>query len=215
MACGWRSATEHHTAHWPGSSRPGGFVGGHPGVAAVGAGASLHSAAGDCGTPHRHQSPLCDGVFCNFPFGEDAEESPESTNLRNAILTDLPQFVGGEAQVFTIADDEGYYYPGLMRGMIRSGDFGKDVAIMYTGSTTGTSRNNEVCSAYGPITWQVDRKCHMISASTFDKMCADMKTQKDDMSSDLHAHGARELVADDLTADNLQDAGGLFHDSPR
>ena len=49
---------------------------------------------------------------------------------------------------------------------------------------------------------QVDRKCHMVSASTFDKMCADMKSQRDDMSSDLHAHGSREVVSDNLAADN-------------
>merc|ERR1712137_315865 len=51
---------------------------------------------------------------------------------------------------------------------------------------------------YTPITWQVDRKCHMISASSLDKLCADMKTMKDDMSKDLHPHGARELVDDAL-----------------
>ena len=42
----------------------------------------------------------------------------------------------------------------------------------------------------------------MVSASTFDKMCADMKSQRDDMSSDLHAHGSREVVSDNLAADN-------------
>jgi hypothetical protein len=61
--------------------------------------------------------------------------------------------------------------------MIVDGDFGADLAI-YTGSSTGTSRDNEICSPYAPITWQVDRKCHMISASSFDKMCADMMAQR-------------------------------------
>jgi hypothetical protein len=55
---------------------------------------------------------------------------------------------------------------------------------------------------YTPITWQVDRKCHMISASSFDKLCYDMKMQRDDMSDDLYAHGSRELVKDDLVANN-------------
>merc|ERR1712124_40258 len=85
-------------------------------------------------------------------------------------------------------NDESYYYPDLMRGAIVDGQMWYDVAA-YTGSTTGTTRNNEKCSKYTPITWQVDRKCHLISASTFDKMCADMKQQPDDMSDDLHAHG--------------------------
>merc|ERR1711943_171644 len=95
----------------------------------------------------------------------------------------------------TIINDENYYYPDLARGMIVDHDnsMGTDMAA-YTGSTTGTSRSNEVCSAYSPITWQVDRKCHLISASSFDKMCSDMKAQVDDMSDDLYAHGSRMLV---------------------
>ena len=42
----------------------------------------------------------------------------------------------------------------------------------------------------------------MISASSFDKLCYDMKMQRDDMSDDLHAHGSRELVSDELAANN-------------
>merc|ERR1712048_17995 len=75
----------------------------------------------------------------------------------------------------------------------------------YTGSTTGTSRNNNICSNYAPITWQVDRKCHLISASSFDKMCADMLQQADDrMSHDVYAHGSRILVNSTFVADNFQ-----------
>ena len=75
---------------------------------------------------------------------------------------------------------------------------------IYTGSTTGTSRDNDVCSRYTPITWQVDRQCHKISASSFDNMCKQMLEQKDDMHSDIHPHGARELVAAHLTANNMK-----------
>jgi hypothetical protein len=112
--------------------------------------------------------------------------------------------VGVQGQVFTIVNDESYYYPDLMRGMIVDGEMGQEVT-KYTGSTTGTSRDNTVCSQYAPITWQVDRKCHLISASTFDKMCADMKAQRDDMSDDLYAHGSREVVSDELAANNQQE----------
>lgn len=145
-----------------------------------------HSAAGACGTLNQYQTPFYDGVFC-----------------RDDVITDTASQIGVQAQVFTIVNDESYYYPDLMRGMIVDGEKGADVA-KYTGSTTGTSRNNEICSQYTPITWQVDRKCHMVSASTFDKMCADMKAQRDDMSDDLYAHGSRELVADELAANNHQ-----------
>jgi hypothetical protein len=145
-----------------------------------------HSKMGACGTPNQYQTPFYDGVFCNIDLLD---------------LSNTHGQIGVQAQVFTIVNDEDYYYPDLMRGMIVDGELGSDVA-MYTGSTTGTTRDNEICSAYSPITWQVDRKCHLVSASTFDKMCADMKAQRDDMSEDLHAHGSRELVADELAANN-------------
>jgi hypothetical protein len=143
-----------------------------------------HSAAGACGTMNQYQTPFYDGVFCT-----------------DDVLTDTASQIGVQAQVFTIVNNENYYYPDLMRGMIVDGEMGTDIA-MYTGSTTGTTRDNTMCSQFSPITWQVDRKCHLISASTFDKMCADMKAQRDDMTNDLFPHGSRELVQDDLVANN-------------
>jgi len=161
-----------------------------------------HSAAGACGTPYQYQSPFYDGVFCMGGILSLGPTPPLNTYLK----------IGVQSQTFTIVNDENYYYPDLMLGMIVDGDYGHDVG-KYTGSTTGTSRNNHVCSKYTPITWQVDRKCHLISASSFDKMCADMKTQSDDMSSDLHAHGARELVLDKYASNNLQRRMGADSDT--
>lgn len=150
-----------------------------------------HSSMGDCGTPYQYQYPFYDGVLCNYP----ERATPNRT---------LSQMIGVQGQVFTIVNDEDYYYPNLINGMIMNGDFGKEITA-YTGSTTGTSRNNEMCSAYTPITWQVDRKCHLISASSFDQMCADMKAQRDDMSDDLYAHGSRELVNSTYAGNNHAD----------
>jgi len=152
-----------------------------------------HSTAGACGTPNQYQTPFYDGVFCNLPL-----ESFSTLSAQN-----IADNVGVQAQVFVIVNDESYYYPDLIKGMIVEPELemGSDIA-MYTGSTTGTSRDNTICSPYTPITWQVDRKCHPISASSFDKMCADMMEQRDDMSEDLYAHGSRELVADNLAANN-------------
>jgi len=146
-----------------------------------------HSTAGACGTPNQYQTPFYDGVFCI------------DGGLSSTISTS--QQIGVQAQIFTIVNDEAYYYPSLMWGMIVDGDYGAEIT-KYTGSTTGTSRSNTICSKYTPITWQVDRKCHLISASTFDQMCAEMKAQRDDMHVDTHPHGARELVSDILAADN-------------
>ncbi|KAG7364159.1 cadmium carbonic anhydrase repeat-domain containing protein [Nitzschia inconspicua] len=143
-----------------------------------------HSAAGACGTPNQYQTPFYDGVFCV-----------------DDVLTDTASQIGVQAQVFIVVNDDTYFWPDLMRGMIVDGEMGSDIAY-YTGSTTGDGRNNEVCSQYSPITWQVDRKCHMISASSFDKLCFDMLQQRDDMSEDVHPHGSRETVSDELAANN-------------
>eukprot|EP00967_Tisochrysis_lutea_P117138 scaffold189252_cov24-Tisochrysis_lutea.AAC.1 len=151
-----------------------------------------HSAAGACGTEWQYQTPFYDGVFCH-------------DGIIN-ILTPLNTYqkIGVQSQTFTIVNDEGYDLPdgqNLFDGMIMYQDI--DIA-KYTGSTTGTSRDNDMCSRYAPITWQVDRTCRLISASSFDKMCEKMKQQKDDMKDDLYPHGARELVADHLVANNQQ-----------
>lgn len=142
-----------------------------------------HSVHGACGTPDQYQEPFYDGVFCKL----------------TALDIPLTEQIGVQGQVFVIVNDDSYYYPDMIKGMIVDGDMGKDMAY-YAGSTTGTSRDNKVCSNYGPITWQVDRKCHKISASSFDKMCADMKSQRDDMAGDLYAHGSRIVVADELAS---------------
>jgi len=158
-----------------------------------------HSSLGACETPFQYQSPFYDGVFCHLASLPGC--SRDDGNCLHGV--DVNRNVGVQGQVFTIVNDEDYYYPDLMRGWVIDGDYGADIAY-YTGSTTGTSRSNQMCSKYAPITWQVDRKCHLISASSFDKMCADMKSQKADMSMDLYPHGARELVWRNMSANNMQ-----------
>jgi len=155
-----------------------------------------HSALGACGTPNQYQHPFYDGVFCGATADLLASLQPQ----------EIANNVGVQGQVFTIVNDDDYYYPDLARGMIVEADQGMGIDIAaYTGSTTGTTRDNSICSSYLPITWQVDRKCHLISASSFDKMCFDMLQMRDDMSGDVHPHGARELVWSNLSAANHQD----------
>ena len=100
-----------------------------------------HSAAGACGTVNQYQTPFYDGVFC-------------TDGVLNPTEVDLPGQVGVQGQIFTIINDESYFYPDMIRSWIVDGEYGKDIAY-YTGSTTGTSRDNEICSQYTPITWQV------------------------------------------------------------
>jgi len=150
-----------------------------------------HSAAGACGTFNQYQTPFYDGMFCNL----------DTETFSTLTEQDIANTVGVQAQIFTIVNDETFFYPDLIRGMIVDKEYGQDLAY-YTGSTTGSTENGDICSQYTPITWQVDRKCHMISASSFDKLCAEMKVQRDDMSLDLHPHGSRELVMNDLVANS-------------
>jgi hypothetical protein len=133
-----------------------------------------HSAAGDCGTPYQYQTPFSDGIFC-----------------RNDIISfedDTAQQIGVQAQVFTIVNDESYYFPYLYRGMLVDAvqDKGTDLAIF---TAVSSSREEDICStSSSAITWHVDRKCHLISASSFDQMCQAMKDQADDMSNDMAPH---------------------------
>jgi len=159
-----------------------------------------HSLIGACNTPYQYQEPFYDGVFCNYVAA--GSPTPVASNPTTGQV-ELPAAVAVQGQVFTIVNDEAYYNANLFRGMLVDPDQEMGVHITaYTGSTTGTSRDNEICSSYSPITWQVDRKCHMISASSFDKMCQDMKAQIDDMSGDLYPHGSREVVDTQFVADN-------------
>ena len=80
---------------------------------------------------------LLSGVFCNFASTIDATTAPNGATTHDNV--------GVQSQVFTIVNDEAYYYPDLIKGMIVAGDYGSDMAY-YTGSTTGTSRDNNVCS---------------------------------------------------------------------
>ena len=78
-----------------------------------------------------------------------------------------------------------YYNPDLILGMVVDKDIGmgQDVAAR-TGLTTVFFRNNEKCSQYFSFAWQVDLRCHLISASSLEKMCADMKQMRGDMFGD-------------------------------
>jgi len=86
---------------------------------------------------------------------------------------------------------------------------GTDMAY-YLGSTTGQKVGNEEvddCSPYSPITWQVDRKCHEISAKSFDNMCKTMMNQAADMKGDIYPHGSRVMV--DAANTGIVDGGQL------
>lgn len=122
-----------------------------------------YSSAGHCG----HLTDGLGGVFCK---------------------SHTPEAIGVEGQVFMIVNDD-KEDKDLTKGMLRRGN--SNIA-MYTGSTTGPSNNNRVCSPYAPISWHVDRDCHKVSAKSMDALCKMMKDQG--LKYDLAPHGSRELV---------------------
>jgi Delta carbonic anhydrase len=72
-----------------------------------------HSAAGACGTVNQYQTPFYDGVFCNLDMEAFATLGPQ----------DITNAVGVQAQIFTIVNDESYYYPDMIRGWIVDEDY--------------------------------------------------------------------------------------------
>jgi len=154
-----------------------------------------HSAAGMCGSKWQYQNSFYDGVFCNDGI----------ISLGDSPPFNVPQRVGVEGQVFTIvnSDDPMYQNYDLVHGAWKDESHWVDVA-KYVGSTTGTTRDNVVCSMYSPITWQVDRACHMVSAASFDAMCKTMLEMADEtMKEEVYPHGARELVNSTWSSDTL------------
>jgi hypothetical protein len=85
-----------------------------------------HSALGACGTVNQYQTPFYDGVFCNAdPTVTGAAGGQGEVDLTG--VTDFSHAVGVQSQTFTIVNDEAYYYPDLMRGMIVDANHGKTV----------------------------------------------------------------------------------------
>merc|ERR1711998_131929 len=61
-----------------------------------------HSTVGACNTPYQYQTPFYDGVFCKY-----AEMAPNGTTTHDNV--------GVQSQVFTVVNDEDYYYPDLIK----------------------------------------------------------------------------------------------------
>ena len=141
-----------------------------------------HSSLGACEDDiNQYQSPFNDGLVCladpSLPHG-----APVPIGAIPAGQQALAELVGVQAQVFTIVDtpENTFYYPNLIRGMVVNKElgFGQDITA-YTGSRTGATfgdqPGDERCDAASPVSWQVDRSCHLLEARALDKMCKDIK----------------------------------------
>ena len=62
-----------------------------------------------------------------------------------------------------------------------------DPTVVYTGSTTGTTWNNNHCSPL-QVTWDVKETCDTLDIDDFSKWCGHNKYNE------KHAHGVRDLV---------------------
>ena len=173
-----------------------------------------HSAVGECGKDWftkgvpgkwQYQYPFYDGVFCNAAWTADTISVGNGDPTDPTNTFNVNKRVGVQGQVYTIinSDEPKYQNDRLFYGAWMGEGHWSDVAT-YIGSTTGTSRDNEVCSMFSPITWQVDRKCHVISARSWDEMCRIMlHEQADDLEADVHPHGSRKLVAGEFSSDTI------------
>jgi len=128
----------------------------------------------------------------HWPHSDAAPCGLMSDGLGGLFCLGMPTKAGVEGQVFVIVNDDSgkYDQPRLIEHMVDvtpESDIAK-----YTGSSTGTGHNNEICSPYN-VQWQVDRACHKVSARSFDAMCKVMK-EVFGMSKDLYPHGSRVLV---------------------
>jgi hypothetical protein len=105
----------------------------------------------------------------------------------------LNPMVAIEAMVFTIVNDDEHLHEDLVHGWDLPG-IDNSSRVMYAGSTTGNSFNNDDnCSPF-TVTWHVDKKCHTISAKSFDQMCCTMRDTYG-LKADLSPHSARRTVS--------------------
>jgi len=97
-----------------------------------------------------------------------------------------------QGQVFQIATatDGGETVDDMLHGWTV---VGHNNSVMYPGSTTGQSHDDEICSPY-QITWHVDLECHKVTPESFDNMCKQMKDLYN-LEADLYPHGSRSPVA--------------------
>lgn len=132
---------------------------------------------------HGHCGRLSDGLGGVFCHGE------------------APTAIGVQGQIYVIVNDDAYDVEDLAHGINIT--MAQNVA-KYTGSTTGSSYDNMVCSPYAPISWHVDRDCHLVSAKSFDQMCKTM-SEEYSMEKDLMPHGSRELVDAEFVSSKVMD----------
>ena len=75
-------------------------------------------------------------------------------------------------------------------------------SVTYSGSTTGRLFNNDDSCSPFQVTWQVDRKCHLISAKSFDAMCEKMRMRYD-IEADAQPHPSRDVIIPALSSSTV------------
>jgi hypothetical protein len=107
--------------------------------------------------------------------------------LNDAFALNTNPFIVVQSQALLLVSDDAFDDDNLRWGMTNFTDMAD-----YVGSSTGTSYSNENCSPLS-ISWHVDRKCRMLSASSFDNMCRIMN-EVHGMFEDLEPAKPRVLV---------------------
>lgn len=170
---------EHKAAQYPtkmGSGDHAGFVckdrapGGHSA-----------SAGGGCGG-----IALGDTVEIHWVFTScDVKPAP---GLGSCLTNCVNPQLRVEARVFYLSDEEGALDFARFANVSHVTVPAAPGAVEYLGSTTGTSFDNENCSAF-QATWNVGPSCSPLDKASLDKWCEDNVFNED------HAHGVRTLVS--------------------
>eukprot|EP00438_Fugacium_kawagutii_P018580 Skav206599 [mRNA] locus=scaffold332:34863:35579:- [translate_table: standard] len=116
--------------------------------------------------------------------------------LGGVFARDLNPGVLVRSQVFRIVNDPTEEYMQYNTTWKPVKDY-----MLYVGSTTSDSYNNEKCSPY-EVTWWVDRQCKELSAQVLDRTCKDLLEFGLGMENDVEPGSSREIVAPFISDNN-------------
>eukprot|EP00438_Fugacium_kawagutii_P034978 Skav232696 [mRNA] locus=scaffold860:99402:100073:- [translate_table: standard] len=109
--------------------------------------------------------------------------------LGGVFARDLNPAVLVRGQVVRIVNDPSEEYMQFNTTWLPVHDY-----MLYIGSTTSDSYNNEQCSPF-EVTWWVDRQCKELSAQVMDRTCKDLLEFGIDMENDVKPASSRQIVA--------------------
>ena len=167
----------------------------------------------ESGTLHPYHFKWCQDVKVGYTYEfhwvfstAGPKDGILSGGLGGVFARDLNPSVVVRGQVARIVNDPSQPYPNYNTTWFEP----INDAMLYIGSTTSDSFNNEMCSPF-EVTWWVDRTCRTLSAQNMDRMCKDFLDFGIDMEPDTRPASSRQIVApfiSDTNATIITSGGG-------